>query len=69
MQLHYVPAAGPPMQSVYVLGEEDEGGNMAFQLGERLVAGVGGSFPHQLAAPGVPLPDEAWVSVERLGGG
>ena len=68
MKLDHLPAPRPPVQPVHVLGDQGELGAPALELREREVAGVRRGLRHELAAPRVPLPDQAGIPVERLRG-
>jgi hypothetical protein len=68
VKLDHLPAPRPPVQPVDVLGDQGEAGAPALELCEREVAGVWSRLRHELAAPFVPLPDQAGIPVERLRG-
>ena len=69
MDLDQLLRAGPRVQPIDVLGEQEEGGDLLLQLRYRPVTGVGLGIVADLLAPAVPLPDQVRVTGEGLGGG
>ncbi len=61
-------AAGGLVVSVHVL-RDDRHLTGRFQIGDRLMGGVGSRRGDEAAAPVVPAPDEFGVAGESLGGG
>jgi hypothetical protein len=62
--------AGAFVEVVDVLGAEVEAaGHLAFEFGEREVAGVGLGGERVAAAHRVEAPDEGWIGVPGFGGG
>jgi len=64
VQLDDLPAAGPLVQAVNVLGDEVKFGKEFLHLGERQMRGVRPGFGHELAQPGVPFPHQAGIAAE-----
>src|SRR5258708_34493752 len=69
VELDHLAAAGALVQPVDVLRDQQEFGGASLQLHEREVAGVGLRRSDELAAPGVPIPDEPRVARESGGRG
>ena len=64
MELDQLAAAGALVQPVDVLRDQHEIGGASFQFRQREVARVGLRRRDELAAPGVPVPDELRVARE-----
>lgn len=68
VQLHHVPAAGPRVQTVHVLGHEGEVWDPALECRQRLMSPVRCGCCNEIAPLLVPLPYQVGISGERLRG-
>ena len=69
VELDHVRAARRLMQPVDVLRDHEEVGLRPFDRRQRAVSRIGRRTGDQLAAPGIPIPDELRVAAERVGRG